>query len=303
MATTLVSLVLNNADKIPIVGSPIGQATTWYRRRNSSGNEIVLCETPPPPYEKEPVHSRLTQISDYVWKRASFSASSSASSSSSQLPDEAIVKEAVIELDKKQADEGIQLLQMATNMNNDSTGKHHQISIDLYMMGLDKILASIPIDSDATVKSTLENKLTEFKEKNGLVLVDDTKKKKLTEKEQEEALGGLSNLFIQAAVLSAIALKKSSIPGIVSRIFQATKDSLQKIDETCSIRERTINLTSVGIAKAIELDQHYEVHQFFAEIFYTGCTAILKASVAYAEHDPSAPLDTSHVITAASAQQ
>ncbi len=71
----------------------------------------------------------------------------------------------------------------------------------------------------------------------------------------------------------------------MSRILQATKEGLLKIDEKCSIRERTLNLTSVGISKAIELDQHYEVHHFFAEIFYTGCSAILKASIAYAEQD------------------
>lgn len=149
--------------------------------------------------------------------------------------------------------------------------------------------------------------MTEFKQKNGLVFKEDETKKKLTEKEQDEALSGLSNLIVQAAVLSAIALKKSAIPGtqknpctiitfhilltvsylfkgIMSKVMQATKDGLLKIDETCSIRERTLNLTSVGISKAIELDQHYEVHQFFAELFYTGCSAILKASIAYAEH-------------------
>jgi hypothetical protein len=137
--TTLVSLVLNNADRLPIVGSPIGQAATWYRSRSNSGND-VLCETPPPPYEKEPVHSRLTQISDYVWKRASFSSSSS---SQETIPTIASVTAEQV-LDKKQVDEGISLIQMATQMNQESTGKHYQMSMDLYMMGLDKILNSIP---------------------------------------------------------------------------------------------------------------------------------------------------------------
>jgi hypothetical protein len=71
----------------------------------------------------------------------------------------------------------------------------------------------------------------------------------------------------------------------MSRLIEITKVSFTKIDETCSIRERTNHLTNAGIAKAIEMDQYYEVHQFFAEIFYTGCTAILKASIAYAEYD------------------
>lgn len=137
---TLVSLVLNNADRLPIVGSPIGQATTWYRRRSNS-NE-VMCEVPPPPYEKEPIHSRLTQISDYVWKRASFSSSTQEIIPSSSIPP--VVKSSGHMLDKKQVDEGISLLQMASHMNQDVTGKHNQMSMDLYMMGLDKILASIP---------------------------------------------------------------------------------------------------------------------------------------------------------------
>jgi hypothetical protein len=72
----------------------------------------------------------------------------------------------------------------------------------------------------------------------------------------------------------------------MARLFEATKNGLQKLDETCSIRERTINITNVGIAKAIEIDQHYEVHQFFAEVFYTGCAALLKAGIAYAQDEP-----------------
>lgn len=81
----------------------------------------------------------------------------------------------------------------------------------------------------------------------------------------------------------------------MSRVFQITKDGLLKIDETCSIRERTLNLTSVGLSKAIELDQHYEVHQFFAEIFYTGCTAVLKASIAYAEQSEITTITTATI--------
>lgn len=74
----------------------------------------------------------------------------------------------------------------------------------------------------------------------------------------------------------------------MSRLFEITKLGITKIDEACSIRERTNNLTQAGIAKAIEMDQYYEVHQFVAEVFYTGCTAILKASIAYAEYDQPA---------------
>lgn len=66
------------------------------------------------------------------------------------------------------------------------------------------------------MKSNLESKLTEFKQKMGLVLQDpeeENVKRRLSEKEKKEALGGLSSLVVQAAVLGAIALKRSPIPG------------------------------------------------------------------------------------------
>lgn len=139
---TLVTLVLNNADKLPIVGSPINHATSWYRKRShSQGSDL---ETPPPPYENEPViHSRLTQISDYVWKRASFSSTNI--SGSNQTPESYLSTTTKEEpLDKEKITEGISLIQMATEMNNAPNGKNQQVSIDLYMMGLDKILTSVP---------------------------------------------------------------------------------------------------------------------------------------------------------------
>lgn len=70
------------------------------------------------------------------------------------------------------------------------------------------------VNSDPLMKASLEAKLTEFKRRSGLVLHDDQEKKNLSKVDQNEALGGLSNLIIHAAVLSAVAIKKSSIPGI-----------------------------------------------------------------------------------------
>ncbi|EIE83321.1 hypothetical protein RO3G_08026 [Rhizopus delemar RA 99-880] len=139
---------------------------------------------------------------------------------------------------------------MAAQVNHHDT-KNQEMSINLYMLGLEKILASLPIDSDPLIKSTLEAKLLEFKQRNHLVLqtVEESRKKqKLTYEQRKKALGGLSELIIQAAEQGAIALKKSPIP---------------------------------SLAKAIELDEHYEVHHIFAELFYTGCAALLKANAAY----------------------
>ena len=77
------------------------------------------------------------------------------------------------------------------------------------------ILTSSKVDSDPLIKSTLETKLLEFKQRNHLVLqtVEESRKKqKLTYEQRKKALGGLSELIIQAAEQGAIALKKSPIP-------------------------------------------------------------------------------------------
>ncbi|KAI8990176.1 hypothetical protein BDB01DRAFT_717981 [Pilobolus umbonatus] len=146
---------------------------------------------------------------------------------------------------------------MAAEMNN-SAPVSPESSIHLYMMGLDRVLTSMPINSDPTFKAALESKLMDLTVKYHLTLTSpSTGVKKLSEIQQEEALGGLSDMIIHMAVKGAIALKRSPIPGH--------------------------NITTFGLAKAMELDEYYEVHQFFAELFYTGCTAVLQASKAYTE--------------------
>jgi hypothetical protein len=63
------------------------------------------------------------------------------------------------------------------------------------------------------VKEALEKKLSDFKNQNNLTLKEEEKEEPLSEQQKEKALDGLSELIINASVLSAIALKKSSLPG------------------------------------------------------------------------------------------
>jgi hypothetical protein len=146
--TSLVSLVLNNADRLPIVGSPIGQATSWYNRRNSQEEATTLYDEsnilPPPPYEKVP--SRLTKISDYVWKRASFSSAVEINPTNKLTPNNNQLKmEPLVHIiDKKHIQDGLTLINIATEMNHSYTQHQQQMSLELYMMGLDKILSSLP---------------------------------------------------------------------------------------------------------------------------------------------------------------
>ncbi|KAG1049259.1 hypothetical protein G6F46_008759 [Rhizopus delemar] len=276
--SSLISYVLTSAEKIPVVGSPIRQASDWCFKHNE---KLYTPDHPPPSYEKAiSTPSTLTQISDYVWRSTSFSSSSTAVQEEEEV--HKIEQEQCL-LDKRQIEEGVSLIKMAAQVNHHDT-KNQEMSINLYMLGLEKILASLPIDSDPLIKSTLEAKLLEFKQRNHLVLqtVEESRKKqKLTYEQRKKALGGLSELIIQAAEQGAIALKKSPIPNLISSVIQMAKIGLLKVDETCSIRERAINITQLGLAKAIELDEHYEVHHIFAELFYTGCAALLKANAAY----------------------
>ena len=137
---TLVSLVLKNANRLPLAGFPISNATTWYRKTNEN-------EKPPPPYEKEDVmlvaeNSRLTQISDYLWKKVSIVGVRSNISNDNNVINESMQEAKSISkiLDKKMIDEAISLIQMATEM---CSIKHQHISVDLYMMGLEKLLDSL----------------------------------------------------------------------------------------------------------------------------------------------------------------
>jgi hypothetical protein len=55
------------------------------------------------------------------------------------------------------------------------------------------------------------------------------------------------------------------------------------VDQNFMVRQRTWDLASSSVAKAIEIDRHYGVHQMITGAVYTGVTAFVKAGMAYAE--------------------
>ncbi|KAF7732765.1 hypothetical protein EC973_000037 [Apophysomyces ossiformis] len=278
--TSLVSTLIAQTERIPLVG----QATTWipgykhiadYSRRSSLDS---VFDGPPPPYEKVDSMSRFSKLSGYVWKRASFSSTAPAP-----------VKPTICEkdpsnFDKERLEQAITLLSIATEMNHSG---NRQMSLDLYMMGIERTLAALPVDTDPTVKTALEKTIVSFKTDRGLELTPppplEEAQSAENPNEEKEASSNLSNLVISTAVLGAIILKKSPIPSAVSAILAYAKSSLETVDETCKIRERAWDIASLGVAKAIEIDQRYEIHQMMAEIVCTTCSAILKAGIAYAE--------------------
>jgi hypothetical protein len=60
-------------------------------------------------------------------------------------------------------------------------------------------------------------------------------------------------------------------------------DSMQFMDEKHQIRKRTWDLAATSIAKAVEIDRQFEIHQMLTGAVYTGFTAFVKAGMAYAE--------------------
>lgn len=309
--STLVSKVLSQADKLPMINN----ATSWFPTYGLSKNEEALKEqnqtqqqqqqqdednfnayrrlTPPgsprysmapPPYEAAtnnntpPIvveNKRFHNTLSTIWKRASFSSSTN---TDIKAP---IVSSTTI--DKKQMDHAVTLLNVATDMNNSG---NQQMAIDLYMMGLDKLMSALPLESDPSVKASLERKLIEMKERHQLNLVslDDLIKEPEPEDDDSRPIRSqISNLVINAAVLSAIALKKSPIPDAFSTVMNFAVDGIQTMDEKHQIRKRTWDLAATGVAKAVEIDRQFEIHQMVTGAVYTGVAAFVKAGLAYAE--------------------
>ncbi|KAI7887995.1 uncharacterized protein EV154DRAFT_426492 [Mucor mucedo] len=212
-----------------------------------------------------------------MWKRASFS-------SGTQTDMKAPLTQTTT-IDKKQVDHAITLINVATDMNNSG---NQQMAIDLYMMGLDKLMCALPLESDPSVKSALERKLVELKERHQLSLISlndllGPEEEQDDDDQSRPIRTQISNLVINAAVLSAVALKKSPIPDAISTVMNFAVDGMQTMDEKHQIRQRTWDLAARGVGKAVQIDRQFEIHQMVTGAVYTGFTAFVKAGLAYAE--------------------
>lgn len=308
--TTLVSKVFSQADKLPVLGNasswipynkkdtveiqPVISRRSSIEEYNTNTTDIYRTSPPssprysmaPPPYEnvvQTPLaeNKRLSTLHT-LWKRASFSASFSASNPFSSS-DVKVMPPVVTTIDKKQVEHAMTLINVATDMNNSG---NQQMAIDLYMMGLDKMITALPINTDDAIKAALERKMVELKERHALSIVslNDYIAEEPEEEEQEKPLSSqISNLVINAAVLGAVALKKSPIPDAVSTVVNFAASTAAHVDEKHQIRQRTWSIASAGVAKAMEVDRQYEIHQMLTGAMYTGLTACVKAGIAYSE--------------------
>jgi hypothetical protein len=166
--STLVSRVLSHTDKLAIINN----ASSWLpysskkeeamlERRSSmedytyTSSELYNSQqrfTPPgsprysmapPPYEnvlketQPPIieNKRFGNTLSTIWKRASFSSSGNTTASDIKITPQ------TTQIDKKQMEHAVTLINVATDMNNSG---NQQMAIDLYMMGLDKLISALP---------------------------------------------------------------------------------------------------------------------------------------------------------------
>jgi hypothetical protein len=170
--STLVSRVLSHSDKLSIINN----ASSWlhhsskkeeamldssrrssiedytypsseiYNNNNNNPQSFTPTASPrysmaPPPYEnvlKETTieNKRFGNALSTIWKRASFSSSGNTANDIKMTP-----PQTTTQIDKKQMEHAITLINVATDMNNSG---NQQMAIDLYMMGLDKLISALP---------------------------------------------------------------------------------------------------------------------------------------------------------------
>lgn len=148
--STLYSRVLSQTDKLPTINAWFPSYSkkdeaelqqqdednfNAYRRLTPPGSPRYSMA--PPPYEatSPPVvieNKRFSTLTT-MWKRASFS--------SGTQPDMKAPLTQTTAIDKKQVDHAVTLINVATDMNNSG---NQQMAIDLYMMGLDKLMCALP---------------------------------------------------------------------------------------------------------------------------------------------------------------
>ncbi|CEP17327.1 hypothetical protein [Parasitella parasitica] len=291
--STLVSAVISQAEKLPIISN----ATSWlsfgicsnkretdlrkstkisfntdYPDGELYDQTTLHYSVAPPTYDNvvKEDNKRFANTISTLWKRASFS---SVQASVGNINSDIKTSQQTI-IDTKQLEHAITLINVATDMNNNG---NQQTAIDLYLMGLDRLMSALPLE-DITVKSALEKKLIEIKNTYQLTITsvhNENMEQKANDGTTDRSQ--LSNFIINTAVWSAVSLKKSPIPGSYAI------NGIQMMDEKHQLRQRTWNLAASGIAKALEIDQQFEIHQMVTNAIYTGFNAFIKAGLAYAE--------------------
>ncbi|KAI8327498.1 hypothetical protein BC941DRAFT_364817 [Chlamydoabsidia padenii] len=191
-------------------------------------------------------------------------------------------------IDKKQVEQVVALIHIAGEM--DQSG-NHQMAVDLYVMGIDRLLSALPLESDPTLKLAVEHRLSEFRDRKKLNLDQPFKElmmavadcQEIIDEDQHTLKSRFTTMVTNAASYGVDVIKRSPIPGAVSYSVTCAMAGLEAVDTTYQLRQRTWNLAVQGVAKALEMDRRYQVHRVVIDRLVITCHALLQAAVAHTE--------------------
>ncbi|KNE69125.1 hypothetical protein AMAG_13982 [Allomyces macrogynus ATCC 38327] len=95
----------------------------------------------------------------------------------------------------------------------------------------------------------------------------------------------LSETIIKAAVAGAVALKQSPIPDAVTGALATGFSTLQALEAKYRVKDHAVALGKAAVAKAVQVDRDYQVHEKVGDALLTGLSALTQAAWAY-KHAP-----------------
>lgn len=113
-------------------------STAAERIPTTNYDEVVCFRPPPPPYEKVANGSSSSSSSGMLSKVMSVWRRQAMAEQQGKLSGQ------VMMVDKKQVEHAVTLINIATEMDHSG---NHQMAVDLYMMGLDRMLSAFPCKS------------------------------------------------------------------------------------------------------------------------------------------------------------
>ncbi|KAI9304567.1 hypothetical protein BJ944DRAFT_163336 [Cunninghamella echinulata] len=237
---------------------------------------------PPPPYEKA-IQSRSnsfsSQLSNFVFKKGGDSINDNSTAVTQTT------------IDKKQIEQVITLIHIAAEMEQ---AGNHQMAKDLYVMGVDRMLSALPLESDPQLKLSLEYRLAQFRNSKQLNLDQPFEEtmmaiancKEINEDEendqQQKAItlsSRIGTLVTSMTEYGVDVFKKSPIPGAVYYSMTYAKASIEAVDAKLHISQHTWNLAVKGMAKAMEVNRHYEIHRIVLDKLLLTCQTLIQAAI------------------------
>ncbi|ORY97298.1 hypothetical protein BCR43DRAFT_523508 [Syncephalastrum racemosum] len=262
----------------------------------------VMPDAAPPPYEKiaafdtrpaekKDAYRALRSYCDTLWPTSLAAIAGKVSDylTGCNVERKAAVKDTTsLTVDARMIEQTIVLLQVVADMQAKENGVLRQQStvLDLYLMILERMFSALPLDTNTKAKRKLEHTLAQLKERHTLniqLLPPPPSSSGCASTHAVGRLASCSDTASRLAVAVAIAVKRSPIPDVLAWCFSHFLAFLHAIDQTFHVKKKAWLLARQGVSVALELNEHFQIHQMILGLFYTMSTIFMKAAIAYAE--------------------